>query len=64
MYFGFSNLLSNPWMLIFIIYIILNNVRSYTQEDFIHLALIVPALLIAITFHEFAHAWAADKLRR
>ena len=24
----------------------------------------LPAVLIAITFHEFAHAWAADKLRR
>lgn len=24
----------------------------------------IPGILIALTFHEFAHAWAADKLRR
>ena len=30
----------------------------------LNLLLTVPGLLIALTFHEFAHAYAADKLRR
>ncbi len=64
MYFGSSNLASNPWMLVFIIYIIFNHVRYYTADQFINLAYIIPALLIAISFHEYAHAWAATKLRR
>ena len=28
------------------------------------LVLTIPGVLIAITFHEFAHAFVADKLRR
>ena len=61
--FGFSSLMSNPWLLIFIVYTIFNHVRYYTTADYINLALSVPALLVAISFHEFAHAWAATKLR-
>ena len=30
----------------------------------LELLLTIPGVLIAITFHEFAHAFAADKLRR
>ena len=28
----------------------------------ISLLLTLPAVIVAITFHEFAHAWTADKL--
>ena len=33
-----------------------------TTEDILGLLFTIPGLLIAITFHEFAHAYAADKL--
>jgi len=35
---------------------------GFTQEKLLNLLLTLPGLLIAITFHEFAHAYAADKL--
>ena len=40
------------------------NVSSYVtnQDKLLSLVLTLPAVLIAITFHEFAHAYAADKL--
>lgn len=43
---------------------ILMNVSSYVtnQDKLLSLVLTLPAVLIAITFHEFAHAYAADKL--
>ena len=34
----------------------------YNPESLLGLVLSLPAVLIAITFHEFAHAYAADKL--
>lgn len=52
-----------------ILYIILAlfivmNISSYitNQDKLLSLVLTLPAVLIAITFHEFAHAYAADKL--
>ncbi len=61
MYFGNF---SNPWMMIFIIWLIIDNVSYYlrTPGAFLSLILSIPAILIAITFHEFAHAWMADRL--
>ncbi len=55
---------SNPWMIIFILFLIFDNIGYYlrTPGAFLTLILSIPAILIAITFHEFAHAWAADKL--
>ena len=43
---------------------ILMNISSYltNQGKLLGLLLTLPAVLIAITFHEFAHAYAADKL--
>ena len=35
---------------------------GFTQEKLLTIILAVPGLLIAITFHEFAHAFVADKL--
>ena len=37
--------------------------RSGT-EDLLELLYTLPGVLIALTFHEYAHALAADKLRR
>ena len=49
--------------LFLIIFILTNIVQNVTNENFLlNLVLTLPAVLIAITFHEFAHAWAADKL--
>ena len=33
-------------------------------EGILDLLYTIPGILIALTFHEFAHAFAADKLRR
>ena len=43
---------------------IIMNIGSYitNQDRLLSLVLTLPAVLIAITFHEFAHAYAADKL--
>ena len=34
------------------------------SEGILDLLYTIPGILIALTFHEFAHAFAADKLRR
>ena len=54
----------NRLLYIFIIFFIITNVvQNLSQENFLlNLVLTLPAVLIAITFHEYAHAWAADKL--
>jgi len=41
---------------------LLRTLMNYTQAELLALLLTLPAVIIAITFHEFAHAWAADKL--
>lgn len=38
------------------------SLMSYSKLELLSLILTLPAVIIAITFHEFAHAWAADKL--
>lgn len=59
MYFG-----TNQWMIILVIIFVMQNLRYYISTPGALLALIlsVPGVLIAITFHEFAHAWMADKI--
>ncbi len=60
----FINSFSSPWMTILLIWLIISNIGHYltTPGAFLGLILSIPGFLIAITFHEFAHAWAADKL--
>ena len=60
----FYNTFSNPWMIVIIAILIIDNLKYYltTPGAFLALILSIPAILIAITFHEFAHAWMADKL--
>lgn len=62
MYFGRFGMSS--WMLIFVIILVAENLSYYlyTPGALLALVLSVPGVLIAITFHEFAHAWMADKL--
>jgi len=45
------------------IMLILWLMRNGTAE-LLDLLLTLPGVLIALTFHEYAHAFAADKLRR
>lgn len=60
MYFNFSN----PWMIILLVIMIVENLNYYlsTFGAFLGLLYSIPAVLIAITFHEYAHAYVADKL--
>ncbi|MCI8393026.1 MAG: site-2 protease family protein [Clostridia bacterium] len=41
---------------------IITGLMGMTQDRILSLVLTLPAVLIAITFHEFAHAFAANKL--
>ena len=49
--------------IILVVLLLLWLVRAGTG-GILDLLLTIPGLLIALTFHEFAHAYAADKLRR
>lgn len=40
----------------------ITTLMSYSQAELLALVLTLPAVIIAITFHEFAHAYVADKL--
>ena len=42
--------------------LVMSSLASMTRGDVLSLLLTLPAVLIAIVFHEFAHAWMADKL--
>ena len=62
MYFGgFS---SNPAMMIILVVLMISNFIQYanTPGKIIALITAIPGILIAITFHEYAHAFVADKL--
>ena len=60
MYFDFSN----QWMIILLIILIIENIQNVLLKPggLLALVLSLPGLLIAISFHEFAHAFVADKL--
>lgn len=45
-----------------LIIIVLMNLMGMTQLEWVALLLTLPGVLIAISFHEFAHAYAATKL--
>lgn len=61
MFFSFA---SDPIMTVIFILLILENIGTYISNPSLLLSLIlsIPGLLIAITFHEYAHAFVADKL--
>lgn len=55
---------SNPWMIGLLVLLVFENLQGYINNPnaLLGLLLSIPGLLIAITFHEFAHAFVADKL--
>jgi len=42
--------------------LVIMSLRTMTGDYLLTLLLTLPAVIIAITFHEFAHAWMADRL--
>ena len=61
MFFGYNGINKNAINIVFAILIIYSFLGMGTDR-LIYLAITLPAVIIAITFHEFAHALAADKL--
>ena len=61
---NFGRFGTNQWMIILVIILVMQNLSYYlnTPGALLALVLSIPGVLIAITFHEFAHAFAADKL--
>lgn len=55
---------SNPLMIALLIILIVENLSTYINNPMklAGLLISIPGILIAITFHEYAHALAADKL--
>lgn len=55
---------SDPFMILIFIVLILENLSTYISNPaaLLSLVLSIPGLLIAVTFHEYAHAFVADKL--
>lgn len=60
--FGFASDKKTLYIIMAILVVISISRYISNPESLVSLLLTVPAVLIAITFHEFAHAFAADKL--
>ena len=45
-----------------LIVLVIVSLFSMSRAEWLNILLTLPAVIIAITFHEFAHAWMADKL--
>lgn len=58
--FGFN--LDKRFIYILLVALALVSLTHYTPAGLLSLLLTLPAVIIAITFHEYAHALAADKL--
>ena len=58
--FGFN--IDRKFIYILLGALVLMSLMSYSSFDLMALLLTLPAVIIAITFHEYAHAYAADKL--
>ena len=58
--FGFN--IDRKFIYILLGALVLMSLMSYSRIELLSLLLTLPAVIIAITFHEFAHAYAADKL--
>ncbi len=61
MFFGYNGINKNLIYGLLIILVILS-LFSMSSAEWISILLTLPAVIIAITFHEFAHAFAADRL--
>lgn len=62
--FNSQSFKKNPWLWVLLGYLLISNMEYLftDQNAILRLVLTIPGLLIAITFHEFAHAFVADKL--
>ena len=58
--FGFN--IDRKFIYILLGALVLMSLISYSSFDLLALLLTLPAVIVAITFHEYAHAFAADKL--
>ena len=61
MFFGYNGVNQKAIYIVLLILIVMG-FASMSSAQWLSLLLTLPAVIIAITFHEFAHAWAADKL--
>ncbi len=61
MFFGYNGVNQKVINAVLILIIVMG-LFSMTQNEWIYLLLTLPAVIVAITFHEFAHAFAADRL--
>lgn len=54
----------DPVFVIFMVLMLFSSMRSYSSpvDWFFHIILIIPGIIVGISFHEFAHGWAAYKL--
>ena len=60
--FGYT--FDKRYLYIILVIMVITRLGSYTTEGILALLLSLPAVIIAITFHEYAHAFVADRLRR
>lgn len=61
MFFGYNGVNQKVINIVLAIIIILGMINM-TQGEWLYLLLTLPSVIIAVTFHEFAHAFAADRL--
>ena len=61
MFFGYNGVNQRVINIVLAI-IILMGLFSMSSSEWLYLLLTLPAVIIAVTFHEFAHAFAADRL--
>lgn len=54
--------IDRKWIFLMMGIFLISGIVGMSQQKLLALVLTIPGLLIAITFHEFAHAFAADKL--
>lgn len=58
--FGYG--LDRRTLYIILAVLVISSIASMSAGEWLSILLTLPAVIIAITFHEFAHAFAADKL--
>lgn len=54
----------DPVFIVFMVLMLFSSLRMYSSpaEWFFHTIMIIPGVIVGISFHEFAHGWAAYKL--
>lgn len=60
MFFGYNGVNQRVINIVLVI-IMLMGLFSMSSSEWLYLLLTLPAVIIAVTFHEFAHAFAADR---